>query len=612
MRFMSGLTPPILHYIYYENPKCPFLVVMSATFNAEHFADYLLKGPKRYENIIKVAGLTFPIEENWLEYDSSNYLQDAVNKALELHQKNTDDFEPAADVAKKLNKSVAEIKEAQIFRDILIFVGGGGDARKIVGKLEQANKTDKFCKSNPVYPIQLMGEDVKAQTQNYKDIEKPIGILRGKPKRRIIVASNVAETGITIDTLKYVIDTGFLKSSEYNPLYSVELLVTSPVTKGMSMQRRGRAGRKAPGYAYFLYTKKTFDLLQDDEHPGLIKQDVTLSILSLIIKESDPEGEYNKEALYKVLNEDYLKKIESAPIDLFKIDLLDLPTADAIHTSLDKLYLLGAITSNTTPTSLGFIINKFRMISLESVKMMLSGFAWEVSILDLITIAAFANMHQADKLYTNRKENFNKAIMSGKIYWSWQSFTNNWCEIQLMLSCDFCQYLLLCNMCSAAISKNNSDIYKWCEDLGLSYSTLAEISDRRDDIMHSMNSIGLNTFSNFDKSFKFVQPHNVQEYIKGIKHCLYEGYKCNIAIWNDKQYKYLTKQGHIPIDIERYFINTRNEISTYAIANPKYIIYDKILFRQDPRSNTYDTSCSHISVLDGFIEIDDNFDRVQK
>lgn len=623
----------------YKNPDCPFLLITSATFNTHKFADYLLTDvPKaeRYANIIQVGGFTYPITETWMEYDSDNYIQDAVTKAVEIHKNNQDDFLPPSDVLgsrKSENKtsgnkknlkitedSLEDIKQQQIFRDILIFVSGEGDARKIIQKLNGMLSRDEGLRKYPFAAIKLMGVDVNKETDNYKNITKPlnkIGVeLRGKsgkvsivhPVRRIIVATNVAETGITIETLKYVIDTGYLKSSEFNPVYQTSMLVTRPVTQGMYTQRRGRSGRKAPGFAFPLYTKKTFESLQVDQYPDLIRDDTCLDLLGLIVKESDPEGLYNENPLVKLFADPaYTKKIDETSIDLYKLDLLDPPSADSLHSSVARLYKLGAITRACTPTRLGFIMNKFRMMSVESVKMILAGYAWGVSITDLITIAAFANSTDRPGFFARGarfgEDPFADAVNRGEFKFPW--FLPNSERTKLMLSCDFIWGLLIwynIQMLPPDVSLNT-----WCQDVGITFSGINEFIEKRDDIIQMMSAIGLNPYALFIKSFKYVETFELHDWLCSIKQCIFEGYKTNIAIWDDRRKKYRSTLGRLSFDADRSWISSGIELYNSNISNPKYLVYSGLKLRQDPRSNTYTVECGLISVLDGYVPFDGVF-----
>lgn len=76
--------------------------------------------------------------------------------------------------------------------------------------------------------------------------------------RKVILATNIAETSLTIDGIIYVIDSGFAKQTSYNPRSGMESLVVTPVSKAAANQRAGRAGRVAPGRCFRLYTAWSF------------------------------------------------------------------------------------------------------------------------------------------------------------------------------------------------------------------------------------------------------------------------------------------------------------------------------------------------------------------
>ena len=78
----------------------------------------------------------------------------------------------------------------------------------------------------------------------------------GKPARKVIVATNIAETSLTIDGIVYVVDPGFSKQKVYNPRIRVESLLVSPISKASAQQRAGRAGRTRPGKCFRLYTEE--------------------------------------------------------------------------------------------------------------------------------------------------------------------------------------------------------------------------------------------------------------------------------------------------------------------------------------------------------------------
>lgn len=91
---------------------------------------------------------------------------------------------------------------------------------------------------------------------------------KGIPGRKIVVATNIAETSITIDGIVYVIDPGFSKQKVFNPRMKVESLLVSPISKASAKQRAGRAGRTRPGKCFRLYTEKSYETeLMENTYP---------------------------------------------------------------------------------------------------------------------------------------------------------------------------------------------------------------------------------------------------------------------------------------------------------------------------------------------------------
>lgn len=634
----------------YMNKECPFLVVMSATFDTTKFCDYLLsqvKKPDRYKNIINVRGFTYPIEERFLQYDSSNFIQSAIDIVIDIHTNNSQDF---MSNTKKVYKLKSDIKEVdQKFRDVLIFVKGPSEIVKLKQKLNKLNLSNPFFKENPILALGLTGDLVANQSIEYRNtVEMDIKDLtveivdgkkttKKKPTRRIICATNVAETGITIETLKYVIEPGWTYSKEFNPCYAINLLVAKPVTQSMYLQRRGRVGRKAPGICYPVYTKKTFELMQENQYADIIKDDITLDLLSILIREVDPLNKVNELDIFDLFKRksndkltDFEKQINEKSIDIFNIDLLDLPSADSLHYSLEKLYILGAINSNSIPTSIGFIINKFRFIKIESIKMILSGYAWDAPIEDLITIASFLES-SLDEIFPD-EELYKKALSMGKftLFQNEQKKIISYSEYKsdLYINDDFIRYVLIFNEFQKKLleikwfDKNNNDNNKniiellddWSNEYGISIKNLLNVIEIRESIINTLSIIGLNSFANNDKCYNSIvdtySESNKLDYIKILKQCIFEGYKTNIAMWNPTDKKYYGRKSHLSINIESDYVLSKVDIAKYGDTNPVFILYDSIIYMLNSKTNLYESSVDHISVLDGYISIDPTFDSL--
>eukprot|EP00923_Selenidium_pygospionis_P038714 GHVN01067371.1.p1 GENE.GHVN01067371.1~~GHVN01067371.1.p1 ORF type:complete len:863 (+),score=127.44 GHVN01067371.1:923-3511(+) len=100
--------------------------------------------------------------------------------------------------------------------------------------------------------------------------------------RKIVLATNIAETSLTIPNIRYVIDSGKVKVKSFNPSNGVEVLQEVPVSQAMAAQRAGRAGREAPGEAYRLYTIEDLYVLDEHNEPEITRCDLTQVVLELI------------------------------------------------------------------------------------------------------------------------------------------------------------------------------------------------------------------------------------------------------------------------------------------------------------------------------------------
>ena len=99
----------------------------------------------------------------------------------------------------------------------------------------------------------------------------------------MVLATNIAETSITIDNIIYVIDPGFAKQNSYNPRTGMESLIVTPVAKASANQRAGRAGRVAPGKCFRLYTKWAYlNELEDNTIPEIQRTNLGSVVLMLI------------------------------------------------------------------------------------------------------------------------------------------------------------------------------------------------------------------------------------------------------------------------------------------------------------------------------------------
>lgn len=97
-----------------------------------------------------------------------------------------------------------------------------------------------------------------------------------------MVATNIAETSLTINGVVFVIDPGFSKQKVFNPRMRVESLLVCPISKASAKQRAGRAGRTQPGKCFRLYTEQTFkEELIENTYPEILRSNLSATVLQL-------------------------------------------------------------------------------------------------------------------------------------------------------------------------------------------------------------------------------------------------------------------------------------------------------------------------------------------
>ncbi|KAI8391721.1 P-loop containing nucleoside triphosphate hydrolase protein, partial [Radiomyces spectabilis] len=264
------------------------IVVMSATLDAEKFSEFF-NGAK----ILYVSGRLFPVDTYFTIDAQSDYLDASLVTIFQIHMRN-----PKG--------------------DILVFLPGQ-EAIETLSTLvnDYASKLRK--KQQRLLACPLFAALPPSQQQKVFDPAPP-------HTRKVILATNIAETSITIPGIKYVVDCGLAKMRGFNPKIGVESLLLHPISKSSAWQRTGRAGREAAGVCYRLYTEDTFRDLEDDTVPEIRRCNLAAAMLTL--KASGIEN---------VLDFDYM----------------DRPSRTSMIRALEELYALGAMDDTGKLTELG-------------------------------------------------------------------------------------------------------------------------------------------------------------------------------------------------------------------------------------------------------------------
>ncbi|KAK7956965.1 uncharacterized protein PG986_006187 [Apiospora aurea] len=146
-------------------------------------------------------------------------------------------------------------------------------------------------------------------------------------ERKVVIATNIAETSITIDHIYYVIDPGFVKQNAYDPKLGMDALIVTPISQAQANQRAGRAGRTGPGKCFRLYTEQAFSTeMSPVTIPEIQRQNLSSTILML-----------------KAMGIN----------DLLNFDFMDPPPTNTMLTALEELYALGCLDNEGLLTRLG-------------------------------------------------------------------------------------------------------------------------------------------------------------------------------------------------------------------------------------------------------------------
>uniref|UniRef100_A0A804R0Z6 RNA helicase n=1 Tax=Zea mays TaxID=4577 RepID=A0A804R0Z6_MAIZE len=250
--------------------------------------------------VLNIPGTLFPVEKFYSTDRPTNYIESSLRTAIDIHAK-----EPPGDV--------------------LIFMTGKDDIDKMVSKLEERirNLEEGSCIDALVLPL-----------HGSLPPELQVRVFAPAPPncRRFIVATNVAETSLTVDGVVFVIDCGYVKQRQYNPSSGMYSLDVVQISRVQADQRAGRAGRTRPGKCYRLY-------------PISIYQNEFLEATVPEIQRSSLAG--------SVL---YLKSLNLPDINILKFDFLDPPSRESLEDALRQLYLIDAIDENGQITDVGRVM----------------------------------------------------------------------------------------------------------------------------------------------------------------------------------------------------------------------------------------------------------------
>ncbi|XP_030831683.1 probable ATP-dependent RNA helicase DHX35 [Strongylocentrotus purpuratus] len=229
------------------------IIIASATLDAESFRNFFNQNSSKDKTedtaaILTVEGRTYPVDIFYATSPVPDYLKAVVETIMKIHKS-----EPKG--------------------DILAFLPGQDEVenvlRMVIDQIRVLRDSSMKMMALPMYGS-LPAND---QMRVFENV--------GKNTRKVVIATNIAETSITINGIGYVIDGGFVRIKAFNAKNSIEGLVTVPVSQASAQQRAGRAGRVRSGKAYRLYTEEDFMKLPKTTVPEMQRSNLGTAILQL-------------------------------------------------------------------------------------------------------------------------------------------------------------------------------------------------------------------------------------------------------------------------------------------------------------------------------------------
>ncbi|ORY64133.1 P-loop containing nucleoside triphosphate hydrolase protein [Pseudomassariella vexata] len=421
------------------------IIVMSATLDAQKFQKYFHDAP-----LLAVPGRTHPVQIYYTPEAEKDYVEGAIRTVLQIHA--TEDE-----------------------GDILLFLTGEEEiedtCRKISLEVDEMIR-EADCGPMRVYP--LYGTLPPHQQQRIFDPAPGPLKKGGKPGRKCIVSTNIAETSLTIDGIVYVVDPGFSKQKIYNPRIRVESLLVSAISKASAQQRAGRAGRTKPGKCFRLYTEEAFKKeLIEQTYPEILRSNLANTVLEL-------------------------KKLGVE--DLVHFDLMDPPAPETMMRALEELNYLACLDDEGELTKLGELASEFPLDPSMAV-MLISSPEFYCSN-EMLSITALLSVPQVFVRPANKRREAD--------------------EMKAMFKHPEGDHLTMLNVYHAfkGIQSRDGDAKKWCHEHYLSFRHLSSADNVRTQLKRIMETRGLELVST---------PFEDKEYYSNIRRALVAGFFMQVA-----------------------------------------------------------------------------------
>jgi pre-mRNA-splicing factor ATP-dependent RNA helicase DHX15/PRP43 len=360
------------------------LIIMSATINEQIFIDYFPKPTFTFKMVDAGEGTSYEIKEYFLDkpinrFDENGNLinnKDYIDKAVEI---------------------VVDIMKSGEEGDILVFFTGNAEIRDGCIKLHQKISAFNRNTNKKLYCQFLSagtGKEDEKLIINRNDYKT---LPNGPYTRKVVFSTNVAESSITIDGLKFVVDSGLENINIYYSKKNMEALERKYISKASHKQRKGRVGRTFPGVCYNVFTKKEYDNFRDFSVSPIILEDIGAYILRFFADDTfvshvDLPFAYSDQQGGSIVKNN---KIKATSLQNFLRRFIEPPSEEAVKRVLFRLQVLGGMEIKGNK---GYINNMGRGMAdfdtkLEIGRMLIAGYNYKCRD-EICELAAMMNLSE--------------------------------------------------------------------------------------------------------------------------------------------------------------------------------------------------------------------------
>lgn len=278
------------------------LIVTSATIDTARFAKHFNDAP-----VVEVEGRAFPVELRWRKWGQVHLSGEVVAKGAVSGRK--DEPDPIS-LAEQIVAAVDEITSEDPRGDVLIFLPGEREIRDAHLALSRRKYRE----------TEVLALYARLSAAEQDRVFKP------GPLRRLVLATNVAETSLTVPRIRYVVDSGSARVKRYSQRNQLERLHIEPISQAAADQRKGRCGRVGPGVCFRLYDERDFAQRERYTEPEILRSSLAGVILRMLSLK--------------------LGEVEDFPF-------VDAPSARAVGDGYRRLFELGAVDEEKKLTVIG-------------------------------------------------------------------------------------------------------------------------------------------------------------------------------------------------------------------------------------------------------------------